>query len=131
MRSRCCLCVCVRVSSLSLLSTGSVKMPLSLLSNGLVKNPLIVARQRLGENLPIVARQRLGRNVTAVINTDATTEELLDASFSMRPVSCQEKQAISSSQNSLFDSGEVSVNPESFSHSVRELTGKFQDNTLK
>jgi hypothetical protein len=33
---------------------------------------------------PIVARQRLGRNVTAVTNTHATIEELLDASFSCR-----------------------------------------------
>jgi hypothetical protein len=40
---------------------------------------------------PIVARQRLGRNVTAVTNTHATIEELLDASFSMWPVSCQGK----------------------------------------
>jgi hypothetical protein len=33
-----------------------------------------------------LAMQRLGRNVTAVTNTHATTEELLDASFSMWPV---------------------------------------------
>jgi hypothetical protein len=45
--------------------------------------PPIVARQRLGNNPPTVPRQRLGRNVTAVTNTHATTEELLDASFSM------------------------------------------------
>jgi hypothetical protein len=38
---------------------------------------------------PIVARQRLGRNVTAVTNTHATIDELLDASFSMWPVSYQ------------------------------------------
>jgi hypothetical protein len=65
MRSRCCLCV-------------SLYSP-------------IVARQRLGKNLPIAARQRLGRNVTAVTNTQATIEELLDASFSMWPVSYQGK----------------------------------------
>jgi hypothetical protein len=64
MRSRCCLCVCVY--------------------------PPIVARHRLGKNL-IVARQRLGRNVTAVTNTPATIEALLDASFSMWPVSYQGK----------------------------------------
>jgi hypothetical protein len=45
--------------------------------------PPIVARQRLGKNPPIVARQRLGRNVTAVTNTHATIEKLLDALFSM------------------------------------------------
>jgi hypothetical protein len=56
----------------------------------------------LGKNPPIFARQRLGRNVTAVTNTQATTEELLDASFSMLPVSYQGKQAISSSQNVLL-----------------------------
>jgi hypothetical protein len=36
-----------------------------------------------------VARQRLGRNVTAVKNTHAAIEELLDASFSMWLVSYQ------------------------------------------
>jgi UDP-3-O-[3-hydroxymyristoyl] glucosamine N-acyltransferase len=67
------------------------------------KNSLIVARQRLGKNPPIVARQRLGknslivarkwfcRNVTAVMNTHATTEELLDASFLMWPEPYQGK----------------------------------------
>jgi hypothetical protein len=40
---------------------------------------------------PIVARQQLGRNVTAVTNTYATIQELLDASFSMWPVSHQGK----------------------------------------
>jgi hypothetical protein len=55
----------------------------------------------LCKNPPIVARQRLGRNITAVTNTHATIEELLYASFSMWPVSYQEKQAISSSQNFL------------------------------
>jgi hypothetical protein len=55
------------------------------------KNPLIVARQRLGKNPLIVARQRLGINVTAVTNTHAMIEELLDASFSMWPVSYEGK----------------------------------------
>jgi hypothetical protein len=50
---------------------------------------------------PIVARQRLGGNVTAVTNTHAEIE-LLDASFSMWPLSYQGKWAISSSQNFLF-----------------------------
>jgi hypothetical protein len=50
----------------------------------------------------IVARQRLCKNVTAVTNTHTTIEELLDASFSMWPVSYQGKQAISSSQNFLL-----------------------------
>jgi hypothetical protein len=64
--------------------------------------PLIVVRQRLSKNLLIVVRQRLGRNVTAVANTHATIEELLDASFSMWPLSYQGNSAISSSQNFLF-----------------------------
>jgi hypothetical protein len=55
------------------------------------KNPLIIARQPLGQNPPIVARQRLGRNVTEVRNIHTTIEELLDASFSMWPVSYQGK----------------------------------------
>jgi hypothetical protein len=45
----------------------------------------------LGKNPLIVARRRLGRNVTAVTNTHATIEELLDASFSIWPVSYQGK----------------------------------------
>jgi hypothetical protein len=53
--------------------------------------PLIIARQRIGKNPLTVARQRLGRNVTAETNTRATIDELLDASFSMWPVSYQGK----------------------------------------
>jgi hypothetical protein len=80
------LSVCVSVyPPLSLLGNGSVKVSLSLLGNGSSKNP------------PIVARQRVGRNVTTVTNTHAKIEELLDASFSMLPVSYQKKYAISSS----------------------------------
>jgi hypothetical protein len=67
MRSRCCLCVCPCVT------------------------PPIVVRQRLGKSPLIVARQRFGRNVNAVTNTNATIEELLDASFSVSPVSYQGK----------------------------------------
>jgi hypothetical protein len=57
----------------------------------LSKNPLIVARPRLGKNPLIVAMQRFGRDVTAVTNTQAKKEELLDASFSTWPVSYQGK----------------------------------------
>jgi hypothetical protein len=56
------------------------------------KNPSIVAMQRFGKNPPIVARQRLGRNVTAVTNTDAKIEELLEASFSMWPCRLKESR---------------------------------------
>jgi hypothetical protein len=52
--------------------------------------PYIIAGQQLGKNPVIVARQRFGRNVTAVTNTHATIE-LLDALFSMWPVSYQGK----------------------------------------
>jgi hypothetical protein len=78
MSSRCCLCVCLCI-------------PLIICRKRLGKNPLIVARLWLGKNPPIVARQRLGRNVTTVTNTHETIEELLDASFSMWPVSYLEK----------------------------------------
>jgi hypothetical protein len=78
MTSRCCLCVCLCISPI-------------VARQGLGKNPLIVARQRLGKNLPIVARHQLSRNVSAVKNTHATIEELLDASVSMWPVSYQGK----------------------------------------
>jgi hypothetical protein len=76
MRSRCYVCVYVRGSLYPIVARQR-----------LGKNPPIVARQRRGKNPPIVARQRLGRNVIAVTNTHATIEELLDASFSMWPVS--------------------------------------------
>jgi hypothetical protein len=68
MRSRCCVCVC--------------------------ESPLIVARRRLGKNPPIVARQRLRRNVTAITNTQATIEELLDASFSCGPCRIKESRRL-------------------------------------
>jgi hypothetical protein len=111
MRSRCCLCVCVSVYPLIVARQRLGKNSLILARQWLGKNPLIVARQRLGKNppvvvsqrltenplivprqrfskkFPVVPRQRLGRNVTAVKNTHATIEELLDASFSMCPVS--------------------------------------------
>jgi hypothetical protein len=40
---------------------------------------------------PYCSRERLGGNVTAVTNTHATIEELLEASFSTLPVSYQGK----------------------------------------
>jgi hypothetical protein len=40
---------------------------------------------------PVVDKQRLGKNVTAATNTDATIEELLDASFSLRSLSYERK----------------------------------------
>jgi hypothetical protein len=55
------------------------------------KRHIIVIRQRLGKNTLIVARQRFGRNVPAATNTHATIEELLDALFSMWPVSYKGK----------------------------------------
>jgi hypothetical protein len=67
MRSRCCLCVSVYPPIVARQRFG--------------KHPIIVARQRLRKNPLIVARQRLGRNVTAVTNTHAAIQELLDASF--------------------------------------------------
>jgi hypothetical protein len=51
----------------------------------------VCARARVSVYPFIVARQRLGSNVTAVTNTHATIEELMGASFSMWPVSYQEK----------------------------------------
>jgi hypothetical protein len=69
------VCVCLSV------------YPLIVARQRLGEVPLIVARQRHGKNPPIVARKRVGRNVTAVTNTYATIVELLDAFFSMWPVS--------------------------------------------
>jgi hypothetical protein len=95
------VCVCICVFPLIVARQRLDKNPLIVARQRLDKNPLIVARQRLGKNPPIV-KQRVGRNVTAVTNTHASIEELLDASFSMWPVSHPGKQTISSSQNFLF-----------------------------
>jgi hypothetical protein len=65
-------------------------------------SPFIVAGQRLGKNLLIFARQRHSKNFIAVTNTHATVEKLLEASFSMRSVSYQGKQANNSSEKFLF-----------------------------
>jgi hypothetical protein len=80
-RSRCSLCVFVCLC---------IPPPI-VARQRLGKIPPIVARHRLGKNPPVVARQRLGRNVAAVTNTHSTIVELLDASFSMWPVSYQGK----------------------------------------
>jgi starvation-inducible outer membrane lipoprotein len=83
---RLCFSVCV-----CLWARACLCIPPIVARQRLRKNPLIVDRQRLGKNLLIVARQRLGRKVTTVTNTHATIEELLGASFSMWPVSCEGK----------------------------------------
>jgi hypothetical protein len=85
MRSRCYLCVCLCIPPIVARQWLS-KNPLIVARQRLGKNPLIVARQRLGKNTSIIFKQRLVRNVTAVTNTHATIEELLDASFSIWPV---------------------------------------------
>jgi hypothetical protein len=74
-----CVCVCVCIPIVARQRLG--KSPLIVARQRLGKNPLVVARQRLGKNPPIVSRLRVGRNVTAVTNTRATVEELLDAFF--------------------------------------------------
>jgi hypothetical protein len=71
-----CVCLCI---------------PVIVARQRLDKNYLIVARQRLGKNALIVARQWIGRHFIAITNTHTTLEELLDASFSMWPVSYQGK----------------------------------------
>jgi hypothetical protein len=86
MRSRSCVCVCIPpIFARQRLG----KSPLIVARQRFGKNPHIIARQRLGKNPHIAARQHLDRNVTVVSNTYATVEELLDASFSMWPVSYQ------------------------------------------
>jgi hypothetical protein len=80
-----CVFVCVSTPIVARQQLG--KIPLIVARQRLGKNLPIVAKQRLGKNPPIVARQRLGRNVTAVTNTHATIEELLDVSFLMWAVS--------------------------------------------
>jgi hypothetical protein len=84
MISRCCLFVCVCVSV-------CLCIPPIVPRQRLGKIPLIVARQRLVKNPPIVSRQWLRTNVTAVTNTHATIEKILNPSFSMWSVSYQRK----------------------------------------
>jgi hypothetical protein len=76
------VCVCVSARARFCVC---LRIPLIVARQRFGKNPLIVARERLGKNPLIVPRQRLGRNVTAVTNTHATIDELLEASFSMWP----------------------------------------------
>jgi hypothetical protein len=92
-RSRCCVCVrmCVSVYPPIIAKERLGKSLLIVARQRLGKNTPIVARQRLGKNPPIVASQRLCRYVTPVTNTHATIEELLDASFSVWPMSYQGK----------------------------------------
>jgi uncharacterized protein YneF (UPF0154 family) len=80
MRSRCSVYVCLCIP-LTVARQRLGKNPPIVARRQLGKNPPIVARQQLGKNPPIVGRQRLGRKVTAVTNTQARTEELLDASY--------------------------------------------------
>jgi hypothetical protein len=83
------ICVCVSEYLPIVARQWLGKCPFVVIRLG--KIPLFFARQRCDKNAPIVARQLLRRNVTAVTNTHATIEELLDASFSMWPVSHQGK----------------------------------------
>jgi hypothetical protein len=55
-----------------------------------IRVSLNVARQRLGKKNPlIIARQRHGKKFTAATNKHTIIEELLEASFTMRPILCQ------------------------------------------
>jgi hypothetical protein len=56
-----------------------------------------------------VVRQRLSKNVTATTNTHETTEELLDASFSMQSMSHERRVCGSVYHLSLLGKGLVSV----------------------
>jgi hypothetical protein len=81
MRSRCCVCVCVCLCIPLIVATQLLGKSLFIVARQrLGKNPLIVARQRVGKNPLIVARQRYSGK-----DTQAATEKLLDASFSMGP----------------------------------------------
>jgi hypothetical protein len=81
------------------------KNPFTIARQRLGKSSLIVARQRFGKNPLIVARQWLDRNITAVTNTHATIEELLDASFSMWPCRMKESRRLVLPRTSCFVHG--------------------------
>jgi hypothetical protein len=100
MRSRCCVCVCLCMPLIVARQRLGKNSPI-VVKRRLGKSPNIVARQRLGKNPLIVARQRLGRNFTAVTNTHATIEELLDA-FSMWLLSYQRSRRLILGRNLVF-----------------------------
>jgi hypothetical protein len=64
--------------------------------------PPIVARQRLGKNPLVVTRQQFGGSVTAVTNTQATTEELLTRRFQCDPRRIKESKRIVLPRTSCF-----------------------------
>jgi hypothetical protein len=62
----------------------------------------IVAKQRLSEN-PCIVAQRLGENVTAAVNTNATIEDLLGASFLYGPCRIKESRRLVLPRGSCFN----------------------------
>jgi hypothetical protein len=102
MRSRCCLCVYVSVYPPIIARQRLGKSPLIVAKQQLGKHPPIIARQRLGKNPLIVARQRLSRNVTAVTNTNATIQKLLEPVFFYMALVASRKVGDRASQNLLL-----------------------------
>jgi hypothetical protein len=78
MRSPCCLCIllCACISPPKFLKAILVQLPVCV-----CVYPSVVARQRLGKHVPVA------RNIHTAI------AELMYASFSIRPVTCQGKVA--------------------------------------
>jgi hypothetical protein len=107
MRSPCCLCVYIFpltnfwMSEPVFMKLGMCITTPELISTAYFINPFHQSVWLYVYPL-IVATQRLSKNVTVAMNTHATIEELVDASFSMRSVSYQVNKEISSSQNLLL-----------------------------
>jgi hypothetical protein len=96
MRLPCCLFACVfppinfRTPEPIFMKFGTYITTPEPISMAQLKNPTHQS-VRLYVYPLLVARQRLGTNFTEVTNSQVTIEELLDASFSMRSVSYQDK----------------------------------------
>jgi hypothetical protein len=97
MRSRCCLCAFKSPQPINFRMCEPIFMKLRMYI--MAPEPNSTAYYIIPSHQPLclyvyhslVARQRLGKNFTTATNTQATIEELLDASFPMKSVTYQRK----------------------------------------
>jgi hypothetical protein len=95
MQSPCCLCIHVSPHQLWMVELICMKLGMCIMAPEPISTTHFINPSHQSVCIyvypPIVARQRLGKNGTAPTDTQATLEELLNASFSMQSVSHQRK----------------------------------------